>query len=118
MNGENGKTVIKISLIGLIVTAIAGYSFFQARNLIRGPQIFLATPAEGATLASPLVAVKGIAKNVSFITLNGRQIFVDNDGNFDEELLLSPGYNQWKIEAKDKFGRIVSKRIELVLKKE
>jgi hypothetical protein len=46
--------------------------------------------------------------------LNDRQIFVDKDGTFNEELLLSPGYNVWTIQAKDKFGRIVTKKIELV----
>ncbi len=112
---HQGKAIIRVSLIVLIVIGIIGYSFFQSRNLIKGPQISLKNPETGATLANPLVAIEGTAANISFITLNDRQIFVDNDGNFKEELLLSPGYNIWEIEAKDKFGRIVSKKIELVL---
>jgi hypothetical protein len=113
---RGGKSIIRVVIIALIVTAIIGYSLFQSRNLIRGPQISLTSPETGSTLDTPLVAIKGMAHNISFITLNDRQIFVDNEGNFHEELLLSPGYNVWKIEAKDKFGRIVSKKIQLVLK--
>lgn len=115
MKYQNGKTIIKISLIILVITVIIGYSYFQARNLIYGPQISIESPTNGATLANPLVAIKGIAKNISYISLNDRQIYVDKDGSFNEELLLSPGYNMWEIEAKDKFGRVVSKKIELVL---
>jgi hypothetical protein len=113
---QNGKAVIKISVIVLIITGIIGYSYYQSRNLINGPQISLTSPSTGATVNEPLVTVKGNAANISFITLNDRQIFIDNEGNFKEDLLLSPGYNVWTIEAKDKFGRVVSKKIELVLR--
>jgi hypothetical protein len=111
---QNGKAIIKISIIVLIITVIVGYSYFQSRNLINGPQIVLTSPKTGSTLANPLVAITGNASNISFLSLNDRQIFVDKDGTFNEELLLSPGYNVWTIQAKDKFGRIVTKKIELV----
>ena len=114
---QSGKALIKISVVVLIITGIIGYSYYQSRNLIKGPQVALSTPTSGSTVANPLVAIKGTASNISFISLNNRQIFVDKNGNFNEELLLSPGYNMWTIEAKDKFGRIVSKKIELILKK-
>ncbi len=117
MTGQSGKTIVKISIIVLVVTAIAGYSYFQSRNLIRGPLVSLSMLPTGSTVASALVAVKGTASNISFISLNDRQIFVDKDGKFNEELLLSPGYNMWTIQAKDKFGRIVTKKIELVFNK-
>ena len=114
---HQGKIIVKITLISLIVLGIAGYSLFQARNLINGPRVSISWPHDGATLTNESVAVKGVAKNIAYITLNDRQIFVDKEGNFDEELLLAPGYNRWKLEAKDKFGRIVSQKIELVFNK-
>lgn len=117
MIDHGGKAVIRISVIIVVVTIVVGYSLFQSRNLIKGPQVNLITPITGSTLANSLVTIEGNASNISFITLNDRQIFVDNLGNFREELLLSPGYNVWTIEARDKFGRIVSKKIELVFKK-
>jgi hypothetical protein len=114
---QDGKSIIKILIIILVITAIAGYSFFQARNIIRGPQISLVSPSNGTTVTEQAVEIQGSAKNISYITLNDRRIFVDKDGMFNEELLLAPGYNIWKLEAKDKFGRIVSKNIELILNK-
>jgi hypothetical protein len=114
---QDGKAIVKVAIIGLVVTAIIGYSYFQSRNLLKGPQIVLTSPETGSTLTNPLVSVKGIASHISFISLNDRQIFVDKNGNFNEELLLSPGYNVWTIAAKDKFGRTVFKKIELVFRK-
>jgi hypothetical protein len=114
---QDGKTIIKFILIFLSVSLIVGYTGFQARNLIRGPQISLQSPYNGSTVQDALVKITGTAQNVTYITLNNRQIFVDGKGIFSEELLLSPGYNIWKLEAKDKFGRVVSKKIELVFNK-
>lgn len=117
MMNQDGKTIVKFAIIFLSITLIIGYSLFQARNIIRGPQITLANPLNGTTIENPLVRVTGNAANITFITLNNRQIFVDGQGNFAEELLLSPGYNVWTLQAKDKFGRVVLKKIELVFNK-
>ncbi len=117
LHEQAGKTIVKAIFIALIVIAIAGYSYFQARNLIKGPQVSITSPSNGTTLGNPMVTVSGTAKNISFITLNNRQIFVDDNGNFKEDVLLSPGYNTWELQAKDKFGRVVTKNIELIFRK-
>jgi hypothetical protein len=41
------------------------------------------------------------------LILNGRAIFTDTGGNFSEDLLLAPGLNRIRLEAKDKFGKQV-----------
>ncbi len=117
MYEQYGKTGLKIVLGVLIICGIAAYSLYQAQNIIQGPQIALESPQNGATVDQSQVIIKGRAKNVAYISLNDRQIFVDKDGLFNEDLLLAPGYNVWRIEAKDKFGRTVSKKIELVFNK-
>ncbi len=117
MMQQDGKTIIKILIAILIITGIAGYSLYQGRNLIKGPELIITSPANGITVSDPIISINGSAKNISYISLNDRQIFVDKDGIFKEELLLASGYNVWKVEAKDKFGRVVSKKIEIILKK-
>ncbi len=111
------RKLLKISIIVLIGLAIVGYAFFQSRNLIEGPQIVITSPSNGATFSDPRVTVSGTAKNISFLTLNDRQIFMNAEGVWSEELLLSPGDNVWTIEAKDKFGRSTVKKLELVFRK-
>ena len=49
--------------------------------------------------------------------MNGKPVIVDKDGNFEEILLLSPGYNSTLFSAKDRFNRTTEYKLELVYKK-
>lgn len=81
-----------------------------------GPKIVIEYPSNGQTVASSYLEIKGVAKNVSLLYFNGRQIFTDQNGNFKEDLLLVRGYNIIEVSATDKFGRKVKERREIVLK--
>jgi hypothetical protein len=78
-------------LFVLLVFLILAYAFFEARNIVQGPQILIATPPGGTTVTSQLVEITGNTKNIQDITLDGRDIYIDEDGVFTERLLLSPG---------------------------
>ena len=104
---------LKITLVTVLSFIIVSYGLFQARNLIIGPRIILSTPQNGENVLNPLVIVSGSAVNITYISLNDRQIFVDDQGNFSEKLLVPPGYTIIKLEARDKFGRTTTKLIEL-----
>jgi len=106
-------TAFKISIVIVISLLILGYGLFQARNLIIGPEISVLTPKNGDNLTNPLVVVTGLATNITRISLNDRQIFVDKKGSFSEKLLVPPGYTIIKLAAQDKFGRTTQKLIEL-----
>jgi hypothetical protein len=109
-------SIFKIGTICLIALLIFGYSAFQAKKIIEGPQISIVSPANGATVHDSLIYVTGIAKNIKEITVNDRTIYIDEQGNFKEKMLLYPGYNIIKLEAKDKFGKEKNKKIDIVLK--
>ena len=100
----------------MLAMMILGYALFQARNLIRGPMISIENPQNGSTLVESLISIEGHAENISYISLNDRQIFIDEAGAFKEKLLLSYGYNIMTIKAKDKFGRETQETLELVYK--
>ncbi|MFA5888944.1 MAG: hypothetical protein WCW47_03455 [Candidatus Paceibacterota bacterium] len=109
-------SVLRISLISILVLVIVGYSLFQAQKLLTGPVIDVYTPQNGATYNQTLIEIDGRAYNVAYLNLNGRPIFTDKDGYFKEKLLLSPGYNIIKLDAVDKFKKYTEKTLELVLK--
>lgn len=104
---------IVLSLFGLI---IVGYTLFQAQKIIVGPTIEVYTPQNGATYNQTLIEIEGRARNIAYLNLNDRPIFTDKNGYFKEKLLLSPGYNIIKLDAKDKFKKYTEKRLELILK--
>ncbi len=95
----------KMILIAVFVI-LALYVIFQARSLIIGPRLAFVSPRENDTLAGPVIEVTGTAKNVSFISLNDHQIFIDDSGTFKERLLPSPGLVILRLVGKDRFGRI------------
>ena len=107
-----------ILLAGTIVMLLgaAGYGLFETRDLIAGPVIVIEKPENGAVFSDSLIEINGTARNITSISFNGRQIFVDEEGRFSETLLLSYGYNIMTLSAEDKFGRTVSKTLEAVYK--
>jgi hypothetical protein len=63
---------------------------------------------------SSLAEIKGRASKATYITLNGREIFVDRDGNFSESVSMLPGFSIITLHAKDKFGKTADKKFEVV----
>jgi len=113
---HNGIYYLKFYSLIVLGVLVVGYSAFQAQKLIRGPVITILSPLNGETYITPLIEVKGTTKNVSSITLNDRTLYIDRAGNFIDALLLIPGYNIIKLEAKDRFGAQTKKTIEIIYK--
>ncbi len=109
------KFLIKIG-VGIISAALIVLIFFQSKEYLEGPTIYITNPINGSTFSEPLLNIEGVAKSVSFITLNDRQIFVDENGKISEKLLLQNGNNIILIKAVDRFQRKVEKKLEIVYK--
>lgn len=67
---------------------------------------------------SKVVTILGNAEKAILLTINGREIFIDQDGNFNEVTSPLPGYSVITLFAKDKFGKTAEKRFELFTKEE
>jgi len=106
---------LKIVALILVAVGIGAYVFFQGYDLIRGPVLEVYTPSNGSSFEESLIEITGVAKNISFIYLNNNQIFVDSKGNFNQKLLLLPGYNIITLRATDKFSREVRRELHLIL---
>ena len=106
---------LKIDALILVAVGISAYVFFQGYDLIRGPILEVHTPSSGDSFEEPLIEITGLAKNISFIYLNSNQIFVDSKGDFNQKLLLLPGYNIITLRATDKFNREVRRELHLIL---
>ena len=106
------RTWIAIGAIAVIV----GYGAFRAKDLAEGPMLEVTSPADGTAVHDSLVEIRGTTKNISFLTLNGNKIFTDQSGAYDEKILLSPSYNVVTLTARDRFGRIAAKTLQLTYK--
>lgn len=89
------------------------YSLFQARFLILGPRISIISPRDGASVQT-VVEVKGQAFNAAWLSLDDRQIFTDENGYFNEKLIVPAGLGIITVRAKDRFGREREKVITVI----
>ena len=115
MQGKE-KRMIKWFSSALIMGLILFFGFFQAKELIAGPKIEISRPIDGETIDNSLTKIEGRAENIAEIRLNGRKIFVNENGEFEELVLLSYGYNTVTLEVIDKFKRKARRDLKLVLK--
>src|SRR6266571_5179997 len=102
----NAKKIVKIVGLSVFFLLIILYAFFRSSDLIFGVKIRNVNIKDGSTVTSPTMEVTGVAKNAIFLSLNGREISVDQEGNFNETIALLPGYNIINLKAKDKFGHV------------
>jgi hypothetical protein len=112
MNSD-AKKILKISSFTLFFLFIIVYAFFTSKDLLFGVKVVDVNIVDGAKMTENVLEVKGNAKNAINLTLNGREISIDKEGNFNETIILLPGYNIVNIKAKDKFGNIDEKNYKL-----
>lgn len=114
MTRNNYRRNFGYTIAILSALIILAYGYFEARYILAGPQITISVPQNGSLVKDPFVTITGQAKNISYLSLNDRQIYVDQNGNFKEKLLLYPGYTIIKLKATDRFGRAIEKDSEVV----
>lgn len=101
--------------IGLFFAAILlGYAGYETRGLVGGLHLVIEEPQDGALVTSPVVRFRGSAENASLLYLNGRQIFTNPTGVFDESLLVPEGYTILELRATDRFKRTVVRHVRIV----
>ncbi len=97
---DSRLTQIALAVFFVVVVV---YAYYESRGLLFGPKIHL--PSEAQEVHEPFIRIKGKADRISSLSLNGKQIAVTEQGEFDEPYLLSPGLNRIILDATDKYGR-------------
>ncbi len=98
------KNIRVIAVIVFFILFIL-YGAFETIKLFLGPSLVIDSPKNLETVNDPHITLKGTVKRVSYITVNDRQIFADISGNFEDKLLLLPGYNIIEVAVRDRFGK-------------
>jgi hypothetical protein len=74
----------------------------KTKNLIFGPSLSITSPKDGETLTDSLITIKGKTGNIASLYLNGRKIYINEEGQFSEELLIPLGYSIIEVRAVDR----------------
>ena len=110
----NAKKILQIVALSIFFIFIAIYAFWGSHNLIYGVKIKDVNIIDGRRVAESVMEITGNAKNAINLSLNGREISVDQEGNFKETIALLIGYNIINIKAKDKFGYVNEKNYKII----
>lgn len=97
-------TLLMYGCISIAILLLIAYIVFQARFLIAGPQVTM-TFVPDIVQAQRQITLEGKTKNITEISINGRSIATDENGNFSENIILENGYTIVSIEARDRYGR-------------
>lgn len=109
------RTVLRYSLITVVVLVLAGYVFYVSRPYLNGPVIHISSPENGASFENALIHIEGTARNVSELLINDTASTISPSGEFSYPLTLLSGYNKITIEACDRFGRTRTSVLDLYL---
>lgn len=111
---KDAKKILKIVSLSVLFIFIIIYTLFNTKDLIVGVKIKNVNIEKNINNEINIIKITGNAKNAKNLTLNGREISINQDGDFDEILALLLGYNIINIKAKDKFGYIDEKSYQLM----
>jgi hypothetical protein len=111
---QDGKKTLKIVLISGFFLFIVAFAFYTSYDLLFGVKIKNVSIVDNATLTESLLKITGNAKHAAVLTLNGREISINKQGDFEETIVLLSGYNIVNIKAKDKFSYVDEKNYQLI----
>ena len=116
---QDAKKILKVASLSIFFLFIIIYAYFSSYDLIFGVKIKNVSInglniVDGAKTKENVIKITGNAKNAINLSLNGREISVDQYGNFEENIALLSGYNIINIKAKDKFRNNDEKNYQII----
>jgi hypothetical protein len=94
-----------LAVIGLI--AVFLYAAYLSAPLVRGPALTLTSPTDGEQVVG-LTTIRGTTERVSLLRVNGLEVPLTEDGEFEVVRALAQGYTEVTVVARDRFNREVS----------
>ncbi|HLD31295.1 MAG TPA: helix-turn-helix domain-containing protein [Patescibacteria group bacterium] len=111
-------SILRVVVVGLVVLSLIFYLGWQIKNIVTPPELFVYAPLEGFVTDNYVLAVRGQTGQEVEVSINGKQIRNNEQGQFEEVINLSPGLNTIVVEAKKKHGKVTSITRHVVLKTE
>lgn len=115
MNNEINKKNIPFwfSLIMFILLfVLIGFIAFRNMREVFGGVKIDARVEQAENLNNNIFNLNGNAKHATFISINGREIFIQKNGDFKEKIAMPEGYSVVTIFARNKFGKDQEKTLE------
>lgn len=98
--------IVLVSVLTLVLAV--GYVAGEIRSVLAPPKLTLDEPRGDETVSGNSIVVSGSAEIGSDVAINDQAVFLDQNGQFNENVILSPGINQIQVTAKNKFNKLAT----------
>lgn len=88
-----------IASIVLALAGILGYIGYSVHNLTAPPNLEISSPSSEQILNTDRVEIIGKTDEGVTIMINNEPVYIDEKGNFRQEVKLAPGLNSFEIRA-------------------
>jgi len=112
------RLVIIVASVLVFLVAF-GYVASQISSVLTPPKLAIAEPVNDQTVSGNSIVVAGDAEIGSDVFINDQAVFLDKNGQFNENVILSEGLNTIEIKAKNKFNKVstVTRKINAQIQK-
>ncbi|MBI4137706.1 MAG: helix-turn-helix domain-containing protein [Candidatus Sungbacteria bacterium] len=93
------------ALLLALLFVISGFVGLRIRRFARAPSLVIDAPDDRSALKKPVVRVGGSTDRETRLTVNGRELRINAQGGFGQELELLPGVNELEFLAQNRFGK-------------
>lgn len=121
---EVSLTPKTISVIGVVLVLVISFVYLMVQifSVNKTPTLQIDEPKPDTVISGSSVVVKGQTDFGSTLTINGQNVFVKNDGEFQTLAGVTPGQTELRVDSVNKFGKrssqIISLRVEEPAKEE
>lgn len=104
---------LKKNIFILFVLLIIIYGVFKISNYLSGPKITIYSPLPYEVIKEDDFIIKGKALDSKNVYINGREINIDENGNFEEKLISKSPFTSIIVKAINKYNKIKYKIIDI-----
>ena len=97
--------LVQTAVIVAVIVAAVSYLVWQFRNFSRNPSLSIEEPANDITVSEDKITFSGTADKEGVLMINGQEVFVDQEGAFQEQIYLQSGINTITVVVRDRQGR-------------
>jgi transcriptional regulator with XRE-family HTH domain len=121
LENRGEKPLVTPLRLGLGIGGVALLGFllffgFRLMKFVGTPDFTLEEPRNGMEFTEPVVLVRGRVEKESSLTVNGRELKIDEQGRFDEKIELAPGVHVLEFIVKNRFGKITKETRSVIIK--
>ncbi len=106
-------------LISLLILSVVGYYLWhQVSSFSSTPYLIVSSPIADQISKEPEIVIAGQIEKDATLKINGKGVYVDYEGYFQEAIILRPGNNVLVVEATNSFGKTASETRNIIYEKE